>query len=83
MQAQLCRYQIPSTHRLTRLLDTLFKRERKNEKMSLNQNHRSSLLHYLFLCLCATTFLCFVENSPRRGNCTCYRILRACASHRV
>ena len=42
---------------------------------------RSSLLHYLFLCLCASTFLRFVENSPRRGNCMCYGLLRISTSH--
>ena len=47
---------------------TLFKHKRKNEKISL-------FTLFIFLCLCASTFLRFIENSPQCGNCMCCCLL--------
>ena len=49
------------------VLNTLFKLKPKNKKISYTNQVviHSSLLSYLFLCLCATTSLRFVEKVPR------------------
>ena len=67
------------------LLETLFKRKckRKNFLHIIKIIIRSSLLYYLFLCLCARNFLFFAEKPSCRGNFMSYGLLRISASHLI
>ena len=58
-----------------------FQTQAQNEKNSKsNQNHN---LVQSTTCLCASTFLRFMEDSSRRGNFTCYCVFRISACHWV